>query len=115
MEFIATSKIELESTVAFQLHKLGIMDTETLDARVLFRGDYTDMATALLWRRRPAVARRRGRRRHILRATSPAVARHCCGDGGRIEGTREAPIRDRARVQITSECLFTDYVRGPVQ
>lgn len=51
MEFIATSKIGLESTVAFQLHKLGIMDTETLDARVLFRGDYTDMATALLWLR----------------------------------------------------------------
>ncbi len=51
MEFIATSKIGLESTVAFQLHKLGILDTETLDARVLFRGDYAEMAKALLWLR----------------------------------------------------------------
>lgn len=51
MEFIATSKIGLESTVAFQLHKLGILDTETLDARVLFRGDYDEMAKALLWLR----------------------------------------------------------------
>ncbi len=51
MEFIATAKIGLESTVAFQLHKLGIADTETLDARVLFRGGYPEMAKALLWLR----------------------------------------------------------------
>jgi len=51
MDFIATSKIGLESTVAFQLHKLGILDTETLDARVLFRADFSDMAKALLWLR----------------------------------------------------------------
>lgn len=51
MEFIATAKIGLESTVAFQLHKLGILDTETLDARVKFRGEYEDMAKALLWLR----------------------------------------------------------------
>lgn len=51
MEFIATAKIGLESTVAFQLHKLGILDTETLDARVKFRGGYADMAKTLLWLR----------------------------------------------------------------
>ena len=51
MEFIATSKIGLESTVAFQLHKLGILDTETLDARVKFNGGYEEMAKALLWLR----------------------------------------------------------------
>ena len=51
MEFIATAKIGLESTVAFQLHKLGILDTETLDARVKFRGGYEEMARALLWLR----------------------------------------------------------------
>ena len=51
MEFIATSKIGLESTVAFQLHKLGILDTETLDARVKFNGEYEEMAKALLWLR----------------------------------------------------------------
>lgn len=51
MEFIATAKIGLESTVAFQLHKLGILDTETLDARVKFQGGYADMAKALLWLR----------------------------------------------------------------
>ncbi len=51
MKFIATAKIGLESTVAFQLHKLGILDTETLDARVKFRGDFEEMAKALLWLR----------------------------------------------------------------
>ena len=51
MEFIATAKIGLESTVAFQLHKLGILDTETLDARVKFTGGYEEMAKALLWLR----------------------------------------------------------------
>ena len=51
MEFIATAKIGLESTVAFQLHKLGIPDTETLDARVKFHGGYAEMAKALLWLR----------------------------------------------------------------
>ncbi len=51
MEFIATAKIGLESTVAFQLHKLGILKTETLDARVIFQGGYDDMAKALLWLR----------------------------------------------------------------
>lgn len=51
MEFIATAKIGLESTVAFQLHKLGILDTETLDARVKFSGGFDEMAKALLWLR----------------------------------------------------------------
>ena len=47
MEFIATAKIGLESTVAFQLHKLGILETETLDARVKFSGGYEEMIRAL--------------------------------------------------------------------
>lgn len=51
MEFTATAKIGLESTVAFQLHKLGILETETLDARVRFSGGYREMAKALLWLR----------------------------------------------------------------
>ena len=51
MEFIATAKIGLESTVAFQLHKLGILNTETLDARVKFDGGFDEMAKALLWLR----------------------------------------------------------------
>lgn len=51
MEFIATAKIGLESTIAFQLHKLGILETETLDARVKFSGGYEEMAKALLWLR----------------------------------------------------------------
>lgn len=51
MEFTATAKIGLESTVAFQLHKLGILDTETLDARVKFHGGFDEMAKALLWLR----------------------------------------------------------------
>ncbi len=51
MEFVATAKIGLESTVAFQLHKLGIADTETLDARVKFNGGFPEMAKALLWLR----------------------------------------------------------------
>ena len=51
MEFIATAKIGLESTVAFQLHKLGILDTETLDARVKFNGGFDEMTKALLWLR----------------------------------------------------------------
>lgn len=51
MEFIATSKIGLESTVAFQLHKLGILETETLDARVRFSGGFEQMVKALLWLR----------------------------------------------------------------
>lgn len=51
MEFIATAKIGLESTVAFQLHKLGVINTETLDARVKFEGDFATMAKTLLWLR----------------------------------------------------------------
>ncbi len=51
MEFTATAKIGLESTVAFQLHKLGILDTETLDARVKFHGGFGEMTKALLWLR----------------------------------------------------------------
>ena len=51
MIFTATCKIGLESTVAFQLHKLGILETETLDARVRFNGGFEEMAKALLWLR----------------------------------------------------------------
>ena len=51
MRFIATCKLGLESTVSIQLKKMGIEPTETLDARVLFDGDYRDMAKALLWLR----------------------------------------------------------------
>lgn len=51
MRFIATCKLGLESTVAFQLRKLGIEPKETHDARVIFEGDYAVMAKALLWLR----------------------------------------------------------------
>lgn len=51
MRFIATCKLGLESTVAFQLRKMGIEPIETLDARVLFEGDFSTMARALLWLR----------------------------------------------------------------
>ncbi len=51
MQFIATCKLGLESTVAIQLKKLGIEPTETLDARVCFAGNFETMARALLWLR----------------------------------------------------------------
>ena len=51
MRFIATCKLGLESTVAVQLRKLGVEPVETLDARVLFDGDFDTMARALLWLR----------------------------------------------------------------
>lgn len=51
MRFIATCKMGLESTVSFQLKKLGIEVEQTLDARVYFLGDYSTMARALLWLR----------------------------------------------------------------
>lgn len=51
MRFIATCKMGLESTVAFQLRKLGIEVERTDDARVFFLGDYSTMARALLWLR----------------------------------------------------------------
>ena len=51
MQFTATCKLGLESTVAIQLKKLGIEPTETLDARVRFEGDYLTMARTLLWLR----------------------------------------------------------------
>ena len=51
MRFIATCKLGLESTVAIQLRKMGLEHVEALDARVLFEGDYRDMAKALLWLR----------------------------------------------------------------
>ena len=51
MQFIATVKFGLESTVSFELHKLGILNTEAADGRVVFDGDFSDMAKALLWLR----------------------------------------------------------------
>lgn len=51
MRFIATCKLGLESTVAFQLRKLNIEVEKTLDARVFFLGDFNTMARALLWLR----------------------------------------------------------------
>ena len=51
MRFVATCKLGLESTVGISLRKLGIESYETLDARVLFDGDFSDMARALLWLR----------------------------------------------------------------
>lgn len=51
MRFIATCKLGLESTVAIQLRKMGIEPTGTFDARVLFDGNYREMARTLLWLR----------------------------------------------------------------
>lgn len=51
MKFCATTKLGLESTVAIQLKLLGVENVETLDARVLFEGDFDTMARALLWLR----------------------------------------------------------------
>ncbi len=51
MRFLATAKLGLESTVAFQLRKLGIEPEQIQDARVSFLGDYDTMAKALLWLR----------------------------------------------------------------
>ncbi|MBR0081373.1 MAG: class I SAM-dependent RNA methyltransferase [Clostridia bacterium] len=51
MRFCATTKLGLESTVAIQLKQLGIEPVETLDARVLFDGDFDTMARSLLWLR----------------------------------------------------------------
>ena len=49
MRFIATTKLGLESTVAFQLKKLGMNGVESADANVSFTGDFKDMAKALLY------------------------------------------------------------------
>lgn len=51
MRFIATCKLGLESTVAWQLRRMGIDVEETQDARVFFRGGFDAMARALLWLR----------------------------------------------------------------
>ena len=51
MRLIATCKLGLESTVAFQLRRMGIEVERTEDARVCFQGDFTTMARALLWLR----------------------------------------------------------------
>lgn len=51
MTFIATCKLGLESTVAFELKKLGIQNVSSRDGNVSFEGEYTDMARALLYLR----------------------------------------------------------------
>lgn len=48
MRFIATCKLGLESTVAFQLKSLGMENVLAEDARVFFDGGYPDMCKALL-------------------------------------------------------------------
>ena len=49
--FIATCKIGLEALTANELRELNIEVEAVLDARVIFRGDYLDMARACLWLR----------------------------------------------------------------
>ena len=74
MQFIATCKLGLESTVAIQLKKLGIEPTETLDARVCFAGNFGTMARALLWLRtaerlhtdNPDSCQREEREKHLV-------------------------------------------------
>lgn len=50
-KFIATCKIGLESLTARELKRLDIEVEQVLDARVVFRADYFDMARACLWLR----------------------------------------------------------------
>ncbi len=51
MRLIATCKLGLESTVAFQLRRMGVEVERTEDAHVCFQGDFSTMARALLWLR----------------------------------------------------------------
>ena len=51
MQFLATCKLGLESTVTRQLRDLGIEVDQTLDARVRFSGTQETLAKALLWLR----------------------------------------------------------------
>lgn len=51
MRLIATCKIGLEAIVAGELRGLGIGPVQTENARVLFDGDFSAMARALLWLR----------------------------------------------------------------
>ena len=51
MRFIATCKMGLEAVVADELRGLDIEIESVLDARVIFKGDYLDMARACIWLR----------------------------------------------------------------
>lgn len=51
MIFTATCKLGLEALVAAELRKLSIEVVRVEDAHVLFKGDYQDMARAVLWLR----------------------------------------------------------------
>lgn len=50
-KFIATCKIGLESLTAQELRQLNIEVEQVLDARVIFRADFFEMAKACLWLR----------------------------------------------------------------
>ena len=50
-KYIATTKLGLESVVANELEALGFKDIRKEDARVIFYGDYYDLARACLWLR----------------------------------------------------------------
>ena len=47
--FIATCKIGLEALTASELRELSIEVEAVQDARVIFAGDFLDMARACLW------------------------------------------------------------------
>lgn len=51
MIFIATCKLGLESTVAFEMKKLGLANIKSEDAAVSFEGGFEDMARALIYLR----------------------------------------------------------------
>ena len=51
MKLIATCKLGLESTVAFQLRSMGMENVQAEDARVLFEGNEEDLCRAALWLR----------------------------------------------------------------
>ena len=51
MEYIATCKLGLESTVVFELKKLNMKEIKAEDAAVSFSGDFSDMARALIYLR----------------------------------------------------------------
>ncbi len=51
MRFIATCKLGLESVVTMELRALGIFVEETLDARVIFSGEFEALCRAALWLR----------------------------------------------------------------
>ena len=51
MQYLATCKMGLESTVSRQLRDMGIQVDEVTDAKILFSGDETVLAKSCLWLR----------------------------------------------------------------